>query len=85
MSQELNITGRELLVASSADFGRLIRETRREQELTQAQLAAAADVGIRFIIELERGKATCELNKAILVARKLGIKLLMSKPTDERA
>jgi hypothetical protein len=33
---------------------------------------------------LEHGKPTCELNKAIKVARMLGISLVMSKPTDER-
>jgi y4mF family transcriptional regulator len=79
-----NLPERAEIVESSTEFGRLIRETRRAQELTQAQLASAAQVGVRFIIELEHGKTTCELNKALQVTRKLGIRLLMSKPADER-
>ena len=65
-------------IDSSAILRQLIRRTRRSQQLTQAQLAATRQVGVRFIIELEQGKPTCELNKALKVARKLGIKLVDS-------
>ncbi len=60
---------------SSKDFGKLIRDTRKASNVTQKDLAAACGTGIRFIRELEKGKPTCELEKAILVATMLGIKL----------
>lgn len=48
---------------------------RKEQKLTQEQLAAAAGVGIRFIRELEQGKESCYLGKSILVMELLGIRI----------
>jgi transcriptional regulator with XRE-family HTH domain len=42
----------------SAAVGRMIREERKAQGLRQAELAAASGVGVRFLVELERGKPT---------------------------
>lgn len=57
------------------DLGQLIRLERRRQRLTQAQLAALAGVGIRFVRELERGKASCRLGLALTVLQTLGLSL----------
>lgn len=62
-------------VITANDFGRLIRDARKKAKLTQAQLAAACSIGERFLRELEKGKPTCQLEKALFVARMLGIKL----------
>lgn len=62
------------------DFGNLIHHTRKKAKLTQAQLAAASGVGERFLRELEKGKASCQLEKALLVAAMLGIKLNAEPP-----
>ncbi|GAB4392798.1 MAG: hypothetical protein Tsb005_08370 [Gammaproteobacteria bacterium] len=67
-------------IITTNDFGKIIRETRRKAKLTQAQLAAAANTGERFIRELEKGKATCQLAKALFVAQMLGIKLDALQP-----
>ncbi len=56
-------------------MGKLVKTTRRSQGLTQEQLAAACGVGRRFIIELESGKATCQVSKVIQVLTMLGITL----------
>lgn len=58
------------------DLGRLIRQTRDRYEMTQADLAQAAGVGRRFISDLEAGKPTAELGKALTVCRALGLSLL---------
>lgn len=42
-------------------------------KITQAQLAAAAGVGVRFIVDLESGKETIALNKALKVLTVLGL------------
>jgi y4mF family transcriptional regulator len=57
------------------DFGRLIKKTRKKQGLTQEQLAATCGVGVRFIRELEKGKESCHMGKALLVLSMLGINL----------
>ena len=54
------------------ELGRTIREARRDAGLTQAQVAAAAGVGLRFLIELEAGKPTAQLGKTLAVLTILG-------------
>lgn len=61
-------------IITAQDFGKLIRSSRRRAKLTQAQLAAASGIGERFVRELEKGKATCQLEKALFIAQMLGIK-----------
>lgn len=72
-------------MTTAKDFGKLIRDARRKAKLTQAQLAAASGTGERFVRELEKGKATCQLEKALLVAQMLGIKFnaQLPPPIDE--
>ncbi len=65
---------------NAKDFGKLMRDTRKSSNITQKELAAACGTGIRFIRELEKGKPTCELEKALLVATMLGIKLTAILP-----
>lgn len=54
-------------------LGKLVRDTRKSQKLTQEQLAAATGVGVRFIRELEQGKESCHIGKVLLVLTMLGI------------
>jgi y4mF family transcriptional regulator len=55
-------------------FGEMIRRFRKQQGATQVQLAAAANTGVRFIGDLENGKPSVQLDKALRVAKILGIK-----------
>ncbi len=54
-------------------IGNAVRTARKEQGLTQEQLAAMSGVGRRFIIELENGKESCNLGKTLNVISTLGI------------
>jgi HTH-type transcriptional regulator/antitoxin HipB len=56
-------------------IGTAVRNARRTQGLRQDQLAGAAGVGLRFIVELEAGKPTIQLGKAIQVLAALGYEL----------
>ena len=58
-----------------ADLGRIVKETRKSQKITQTDLAIASQVGVRFIVELENGKETVQLGKVIKVCRMLGLKI----------
>ena len=62
-------------IITAKEFGSLIRTTRKRQQLTQAELAGVCGVGVRFIVDLESGKATCQLEKTLLVLQMLGIQL----------
>ncbi len=59
-------------LTSTTQLGQAIRRLRKAQNLTQEQLAATAGVGVRFIRELEQGKASCHIGKALLVLEMLG-------------
>ena len=65
---------------SPADIGTLVRQTRKRLGITQKQLALTAGTGLRFIIELEKGKETCEIGKVLTVLHTLGIKLILTPP-----
>jgi y4mF family transcriptional regulator len=53
-------------------FGEAIRKARRALGLRQDELAGAAGVGLRFIVDLEAGKPTAQLGKALAVLDALG-------------
>ncbi len=54
-------------------LGKILKETRKEQKLTQLQLAGYSGVGVRFVRELENGKESCHIGKAIQIVSMLGI------------
>lgn len=60
-------------VNSILELGITIRRARKAQGLTQEQLSAACGVGARFIRELEQGKETCQIGKALIVLNMLGL------------
>ena len=62
---------------SSKEFGAAIRAARKSQGLRQDQLAGATGVGTRFIVDLEAGKATAQLGKALAVVAALGLQLTL--------
>ena len=43
-------------------IGEFVRSRRKASKLTQRQLGELAGVGVRFVSELERGKASVRLN-----------------------
>ncbi len=63
-----------------AQIGQLIRKTRKSIGVTQKDLALTSNTGLRFIIDLEKGKETCEIGKALTVIHTLGIKLALTPP-----
>lgn len=60
------------------ELAQIIKQTRKKQKLTQAQLAAASGVGVRFIVDLENGKETCQIAKTIRVIKMLGLNIEIS-------
>ncbi|MEW6018907.1 MAG: helix-turn-helix transcriptional regulator [Pseudomonadota bacterium] len=56
-------------------IGQAVRSARKGLGLTQPELAAAAGVGLRFLVELERGKPTVRLDRMLAVLDALGLEL----------
>jgi y4mF family transcriptional regulator len=66
-------------INSSKDFGMAVRARRKQMGLTQSELAAVSGCSLTFLSDLERGKPTAELNKAMQVAGMLGMDLLFER------
>jgi len=71
--------------AQAKQFGALVRERREALKMRQDDLALATGVGRRFILELEAGKPSCQLGRALLVAAAVGLRPfdLMSANSDD--
>jgi y4mF family transcriptional regulator len=65
---------------TTEQLGKLIRDTRKSLGVTQKALALTSGTGLRFVIDLEKGKETCEIGKALTVLQTLGIKLTLTPP-----
>ena len=59
-------------IRSSQQLGDALRVARKQLDLTQPQLALAAGVGVRFIVDLEAGKPTVRLEQVLRVIEALG-------------
>ena len=60
-------------IQTSKAFGSAIRRARKDRGLSQAELAARAGVGRPWLSELETGKRTAELGRALSVLSALGL------------
>jgi y4mF family transcriptional regulator len=59
-------------IRSPQQLGQALRSARKQLGLTQPQLALAAGVGVRFIVDLEAGKPTLRLANVLRVIDALG-------------
>jgi y4mF family transcriptional regulator len=69
-----------MLITKPNEIGKLIKEVRVRQKINQSQLAAVTDVGVRFIVDLEKGKETASLGKTLKVINMLGIEINFKIP-----
>lgn len=67
-----------IAIRTPQQLGDALRAARKQLELTQPQLAMAAGVGVRFIVDLEAGKPTLRLENILRVIDALGGELNLS-------
>ena len=65
-------------IRSPQQLGDALRAARKQLGLTQPQLALAAGVGVRFIVDLESGKPTLRLENVLRVIDALGGEVRLS-------
>jgi HTH-type transcriptional regulator/antitoxin HipB len=66
-------------VSSPKALGQALRAQRKAHGLTQVQAANLCGVAYRFILDLEKGKETAQLGKALQVAARLGLDLWFTR------
>lgn len=78
-NQELTRSGISNMtpIKTSIDLGTLVRKRRKASGLTLKEAAALADVGIRFLSELERGKSTSQLGLTLRILQLFGLDLFV--------
>ena len=67
-------SGKIIMIATAKEFGATLARARKARGLTQRELALSIGVGERFIVELEAGKATAQLGKALAAAKAAGMR-----------
>ncbi|MDD2219564.1 MAG: helix-turn-helix transcriptional regulator [Desulfoplanes sp.] len=70
-------------VRSVEDLGRTIRARRKENSLTQQNVADFSGVGKVFVVHLEKGKPSIQLGKVLEVLTGLGLELVV-QPRGEK-
>lgn len=65
---------------TAKQIGELARRTRKALGVTQKDLALTSGTGLRFIIELEKGKPSCQMGKVLTVLHTLGIQITLTPP-----
>ncbi|MBP7703780.1 MAG: helix-turn-helix transcriptional regulator [Caulobacter sp.] len=71
---------------SPSAIGDAVKQARKGLGLRQDELAAAAGVGLRFLVELERGKPTVQLDRTLAVLAAVGLDLaVVSRQTPPGA
>lgn len=63
-------------VESPADFGAFIRSLRTQQQLRIDDAAALCGVSVQLLSDLENGSRAVGLDKALTVARRLGLAIV---------
>jgi len=72
-------------IDSAESLGAALRADRKRLGLTQSDLALAAGVGLRFVVELEAGKPTVRLAQVLRVVDALGGSLVLTGLAAEPA
>lgn len=61
------------------DLGDFVRQFRNAQAMKQVDISGLANTGNRFIVELESGKPTLQLQKILDVLDVLGLEMVIQK------
>lgn len=65
-------------INNAGDFGKALKKRRKELGFTQRYISEFTGFSISFISDLENGKSTAELGKAIWLANTLGLDIAVN-------
>ena len=71
-------------ISNAEEFGKALRDRRKSLNYTQAYLASFTGFSTSFISDLENGKPSAELGKAIYLAYLLGLDCTLSARGESR-
>jgi transcriptional regulator with XRE-family HTH domain len=65
-------------ISDAKDFGKAIKTRRKELGYTQSYVSDVTGYSVSFISELENGKITAEIGKALTLANILGLDITVN-------
>lgn len=65
------------------EIGAALRQERKKLGVTQADLAMSAGTGLRFVVDLEKGKPTVQAGKMLDVLQALGLRLELRSRSED--
>lgn len=68
-------------IHSSVELGAVIREQRKRLALKQLDLAGLGNTGNRFVVDVENGKPTVQLQKVLDLMDLLGLEVVVRTKT----
>ena len=68
-------------IINTEQLGAAARAWRKQLKVTQKELAMTCGTGLRFIVDLEKGKSTCQVGKTLQVLQALGIVIETGSPS----
>lgn len=75
---------RRMNIRTGTDMGRAIVEVRRQQGLSARQTADQAGLTAQYLSKIEAGRTTRVLEHQLRVLRRLGAKVIVEFPDDDR-
>lgn len=63
-------------IVTAKDLGELVRQKRKKMGYTQSYLSEFSGFSVSFISDLENGKETAEIGKALYLVSLLGLDLI---------
>lgn len=82
MTEEIDLQKKWHLPATVrkiAELGELVEAVRKRQGLTQLDVSGLAGLGNRFMVDLEKGKETIQMQKVLNVLAQLGLEVVIRK------
>lgn len=70
-------------VHNAKDIGKILRQVRKNRNRTQETVAGLSNLGNRFIVDLEAGKPTIQMDKTIQALHINGIAINLEYSTME--
>ena len=64
-----------MVISNTVSIGKVVRSERKRLNATQRDLALSSGTGLPFIVDLEKGKPTCQSGKELEVLNSLGLQL----------
>lgn len=80
-----NFDDTDTLIHSSVELKAVIREQRKRLALKQLDLAGLGNTGNRFIVDLENGKPTVQLQKVLDLMDLLGLEVVVRTKASRSA